>query len=196
MTEQTEQTEPNRPRTYHGIGRVLAATDRVLVRITWLMRILAGAVIVAMMLTTGYDVVMRYVFAAPTEWALTLNAAGVLAATFLALPHLAAVRGHISMDLLYRRLSRRGQVVADAVTAVAAFAFGAAMAWLGYRAALTAYVGGIVTSGNFNIPLWSVYGLIYVGGLGLLLVVLFSPWRLPVGTDQHGETLSTEEGVS
>jgi TRAP-type C4-dicarboxylate transport system permease small subunit len=193
MSEEAEPTQPSPP---GGGRRVLTAVDRVVVRIAWLMRVLAGAVIVAMMLTTGYDVMMRYVFAAPTEWALTLNAAGVLAATFLALPHLAAVRGHIEMDLVYRRLSRRGKTVADAVSAVAALAFGAAMAWLGYRAAVTAYLGGIVTSGNFNIPLWSVYALIYVGGLGLLLVVLFSQWRSSADTGSEPDGLSTHEGVS
>jgi TRAP-type C4-dicarboxylate transport system permease small subunit len=189
----TAEAEPTRS----GPGRVLAAADRVLVRITWWLRVLSGLVIVGMMLSTGYDVVMRYVFAAPTEWALTLNAFAVLVATFLALPHLAAVHGHIDMDLVYRRLGSRGQRLADVVTGVAAVAFGAAMAWLGYRAALTAYIGGIVTSGNFNIPLWSVYALIYVGGLGLLLVVLLSPWRRSAGTPAQAEdSLSTREGVS
>jgi TRAP-type C4-dicarboxylate transport system permease small subunit len=195
MTE--EEAEPARSGPSRGVGRVLSTTDTALVRITWVLRIVSGLVIVAMMLSTGYDVVMRYVFAAPTEWALTLNAAAVLAATFLALPHLAAVHGHIDMDLVYRRLSSRGQRLADVVTGVAAVAFGGAMAWLGYRAALTAYLGGIVTSGNFNIPLWSVYALIYVGGLGLLLVVLLSPWRRSAGTAaQSDDSLSTREGVS
>jgi TRAP-type C4-dicarboxylate transport system permease small subunit len=193
----TEEAGPTPSDPSRGIGRVLAATNRVLVRITWVMRVLAGGVIVAMMLTTCYDVVMRYVFAAPTEWALTLNAAAVLAATFLALPHLAAVNGHIDMDLVYRRLGTRGQLLADVVTGAAAVTFGAAMAWLGYRAALTAYIGGIVTSGNFNIPLWSVYALIYVGGLGLLLVVLLSPWRASGNGDQHADgSTGTREGVS
>lgn len=179
-----------------GVTRVLGAADGVLVRITWVLRILSGLVIVAMMAATVYDVVMRYAFAAPTEWALILSAAGVLAATFLALPHLAAIHGHIDMDLVYRRLSPRGQKVADVVTGLATLAFAAAMAWLGYRAALTAYVGGLVTSGNFSIPIWTLYATVYIGGVGLLLVVLLSPWRRS-DDDQQGEgSLNTREGVS
>jgi len=176
--------------------RFLGAADSVLVRVTWIMRILAGVVIVAMMTVTVYDVIMRYAFAAPTEWALILTAAGVLAATFLAIPHLAAVHGHIDMDLVYRRLGRRGQRAADVVAGLATLAFAAAMAWLGYRAALTAYVGGLVTSGNFSIPIWTLYATVYVGGLGLLLVVVLSPWRR---ADDHADDdgpLSTHEGVS
>jgi TRAP-type C4-dicarboxylate transport system permease small subunit len=176
--------------------RVLGTADSVLVRITWVMRVASGLVIVAMMAATVYDVVMRYAFSAPTEWALILSAAGVLAATFLAIPHLAAIHGHIDMDLVYRRLSSRGQAIADVVSGLATLAFAAAMAWLGYRAALTAYVGGLVTSGNFSIPIWTLYATVYVGGLGLLLVVLLSPWRR-AADDQEGEgSLTTREGVS
>jgi TRAP-type C4-dicarboxylate transport system permease small subunit len=179
-----------------GVRRALGAADGVLVRITWVMRVLSGLVILAMMAATVYDVIMRYAFASPTEWALILTAAGVLAATFFALPHLAAIHGHIDMDLVYRRLSPLGKRVADVVTGVATLAFAAAMAWLGYRAALTAYVGGLVTSGNFSIPIWTLYALVYIGGLGLLLVVLLSPWRRS-DDDQPGDgSLTTREGVS
>lgn len=179
-----------------GVRRVLGAADGVLVRITWVMRVVAGLVILAMMAATVYDVIMRYAFASPTEWALILTAAGVLAATFFALPHLAAIHGHIDMDLVYRRLSPLGKRVADVVTGVATLAFGAAMAWLGYRAALTAYVGGLVTSGNFSVPIWTLYATVYIGGVGLLLVVVLSPWRR-AADDQEGEgSLTTREGVS
>jgi TRAP-type C4-dicarboxylate transport system permease small subunit len=178
--------------------RLLRAVDRGIVRVMWVLRVVAGLVIVGMMLTTVYDVVMRYAFAAPTDWALTLNAAAVLAATFLAVPHLAAVRGHIDMDLVYRRFGPTGRTVADLFTHVATLAFGAAMAWLGYRAAVSAYVSGLLTSGNFNIPLWSVYAFVYLGGLGLVLVAVFAPWRPEPAPAERDEAtpLSTSEGVS
>jgi TRAP-type C4-dicarboxylate transport system permease small subunit len=159
------------------IVRILRAVDRGIVRVMWVLRVLAGLIIVAMMLATVYDVVMRYAFAQPTEWALTLSTAGVLGATFFAMPHLVAVRGHIDMDLIYRRLSTGGQLAADVITGVATLLFGVGMAWLGYRAAITSYVGGLLTSGNFAIPLWTLYAMVYLGGLGLVLVVVLAPWR-------------------
>lgn len=175
MTHRSPEAEPAPGPT----TRVLQAADRVIVRVMWLLRVAAGLVIVAMMLATVYDVVMRYAFARPTEWALTLTSAGVLAATFFAMPHLVAVRGHIEMDLVYRRFGPRVRLLADVVTGLATLAFGACMAWLGYRAALSAYVGGLLTSGNFNIPLWTFYAMVYLGGLGLVLVVVLSPWTPP-----------------
>lgn len=168
---------PDRERAGAPLPTFLRAVDRALVRAMWVLRVVAGLVIVAMMLATVYDVVMRYVFAQPTEWALTLSTAGVLVATFFAMPHMVAVREHIDMDLVYRRLGAHGQLAADVITKVATLLFGAGMAWLGYRAAITSYVGGLVTSGNFALPLWSLYATVYVGGLGLVLVIVLSPWR-------------------
>lgn len=177
------------------VARTLTRVDAVIVRILWWLRVLAALVIMGMMLTTAYDVVSRYAFAAPTEWALTLNAAAVLAATFFAVPHLAVVNGHIGMDLLYRRMGPSGRRVAGVVTGVATLAFGVCMAWLGYRAMLTAYVSGLFTSGNFALPLWTLYATVYIGGVGLVLAVVLSPWRRRGDTDTEG-TPSTHEGVS
>jgi TRAP-type C4-dicarboxylate transport system permease small subunit len=176
--------------------RTVRFVDRLIIKAMWWLRVVAGLVIVGMMLTTVYDVVMRYAFAAPTEWALTLNSIAVLAATFLAVPHLAAVHGHIDMDLVYRRFGPTGRAVADTVTGLAALSFGACMAWLGYRAAVSAYVSGLLTSGNFAVPLWVVYAFVYIGGLGLVLVIVFSPWRREPEATPDAETLSTREGVS
>ncbi len=180
----TDETPAESP-----ILRILRTLDRGIVRVMWMLRVLAGLVIVAMMLATVYDVVMRYAFAQPTEWALTLSTAGVLGATFFAMPHLVAVRGHIDMDLIYRRLGPGGQLAADVITGLATLLFGVGMAWLGYRAAITSYVGGLLTSGNFAIPLWTLYAMVYVGGLGLVLVVVLAPWRPRDARAQQEEVL-------
>lgn len=175
------------------VSRILRSADRAVVAIMQALRILAGLVILAMMLTTAYDVVMRYVFSAPTEWALTLNAAAVVASTFLAVPHLAAVRGHINMDLLYHHLGPNGKMVADIVTGLATLTFGACITWLAYRAALSAYVNGLLSAGNFPIPQWTLYALIYVGGLGLTLVVLLAPWRRADGNEPTAPKTASDE---
>lgn len=177
-----------------GPARILETVDSGLVWFALGLRILAGLMIVLMMVTTVYDVIMRYFFASPTDWALTLNAAAILAATFLAVPHLAAVNGHIDMDLFYRRFSPRGRQALDIVSAGVTLAFGLFLAWLGYRATYGAYLSGIYTSGNFNLPMWSLYAMVYIGGLGLALVILLSPWRRRVAGDEID--IETSAGVS
>lgn len=166
------------------VGRVLGRVDWAVVGFAFWLRVLAGLLILMMTVTTVYDVIARYFFASPTEWAFTLNSTALLAATLLAMPHLAAIHGHIEMDLVYRRFPARVQHLLDIFVGLVTLAFGAMLAWLGYRAAFSAYLNGLYTSGNFNLPVWVMYAIVYLGGLGLALVVLFSPWRRPtVGDD-------------
>src|SRR5690606_40294630 len=77
------------------------------------MAAVAMAVVGLMMITITYDVLARYLFAAPTDWAYPLNSTGVLVATMLAVPHLYATGHHISMDLLHRALPQRARRAAD-----------------------------------------------------------------------------------
>lgn len=177
-----------------GTARVLGAADTVVVAVTFWMRVLAGLMILVMTVTTVFDVVMRYVFASPTTWALTLNAALILAATFLAVPHLAAVQGHIDMDLFYRRFSARTRRLLDVVGGAVTFVFAALLAWLGYRATYGMWRSELYTSGNFALPVWTLYLVIYLGGLGLALVILLSPWRRRPDLEDETE-IDTSQGA-
>ena len=41
---------------------------KALSKIAHALRMLAGVIVVALVLITGYDVIMRYVFALPLDW--------------------------------------------------------------------------------------------------------------------------------
>ncbi len=136
-------------------------------------------VIGLMMLTISYDVVARFVFAAPTDWAYPLNSAGVLVVTMLAAPHLYATGHHISMDLLYRALPAGMRRFADVVTAVATCFLGVVLAATAFRSMTVAFAGGLTGAGTFNIPLWVPDAVLFVTGVFLVLVALLFPPRVP-----------------
>lgn len=146
------------------------------------MAVVAMAVVAVMMLTITYDVVMRYAFAAPTDWAYPLNSAGVLVATVLAVPHLYATGGHISMDLLHRALPERGRRAADVVTTAATAFLGLVLAVTAFHSMTVAYAGGLTGAGTFNIPLWVPDAILFVSGLFLVLVALLFPATPPDST--------------
>jgi TRAP-type C4-dicarboxylate transport system permease small subunit len=164
MTVETEEGE-----------HVLHSARKLVLVCTRALAVVAMVAVAMMMLTITYDVVMRFAFAAPTDWAYPLNSAAVLAATALAAPHLYATGHHISMDLLHRALPPGGRRFADVATAVATTFLGVVLAITGFRSMAVAWSNGLVGAGTFNIPLWVPDAVLFVTGVFLVLVALLFP---------------------
>lgn len=158
----------------------MAGIRRAVLACTRAMAVVAMAVIGLMMLTITFDVLARYLFAAPTDWAYPLNSTGVLVATVLAVPHLYATGHHISMDLLHRALPDGTRKAADVVTTVATAFLGLVLAVAGFRSMVVAYAGGLIGAGTFNIPLWVPDAVLTLSGVFLVLVAVLFPAAPPV----------------
>jgi C4-dicarboxylate transporter, DctQ subunit len=171
------------------LRRAVLACTRAMVAV-------AMVVVGLMMLTITYDVLMRYVLAAPTDWAYPLNSVGVLVATMLAVPHLYATGHHISMDLLYRALPERMRRAADVVTTAATAFLGLVLAIAGFRSMTVAYAGGLTGAGTFNIPLWVPDAVLTVSGVFLVLVALLFPAAVPEAEPGEAEALTEAPGVA
>ncbi|WP_433281775.1 TRAP transporter small permease [Pseudonocardia xinjiangensis] len=154
---------------------MLTRARRAVLACTRAMAVVAMAVVGVMMLTITYDVLARFLFAAPTDWAYPLNSVGVLVATMLAVPHLWATGHHISMDLVHRALPPAARRVADVVTTVATCFLGVVLAVTAFRAMVVAYTGGLTGAGTFNIPLWVPDAVLFVTGVFLVLAALLFP---------------------
>jgi TRAP-type C4-dicarboxylate transport system permease small subunit len=158
---------------------VMPTARRAVLACTRAMAVIAMVTVGVMMLTISYDVVMRYAFAAPTDWAYPLNSAGVLVATALAVPHLYATGHHISMDLVHRALPGPGRRAADVVTTASTALFGLVLAISAFRSMSVAFTGGLTGAGTFNIPLWVPDAVLFVSGVFLVLVALLFPATPP-----------------
>ncbi|MGP4014254.1 TRAP transporter small permease [Saccharopolyspora sp. 5N708] len=158
---------------------MLSTARRIVLAGTLAMAVLAMAMVGLMMLTISYDVLVRYAFAAPTDWAYPLNSGAVLAVTVLAMPHLYATGHHISMDLVHRALPPRWRRIADLVTAVAAALLGLVLAVTGFQSMALSYSHGLTGAGTFSVPLWIPDAVLAVSGAFLVLVALLFP---PGGT--------------
>jgi TRAP-type C4-dicarboxylate transport system permease small subunit len=154
---------------------VLTRSRQAVLACTHAMAVVAMVVVGLMMLTITYDVAARFLFAAPTDWAYPLNAAGVLVATALAVPHLYATGHHISMDLVHRALPVRWRRIADLVTTAATAFLGLVLALSAFRSMAVSYSGGLTGAGTFNIPLWLPDAILGVTGVLLVLVALLFP---------------------
>ncbi len=94
---------------------------RVLRRMTFFLAHLAGLAIMAMILITVSDVVLR-IFGKSLFGAYDLvRIAGVIAIT-CSLPYVTAVKGHIAIEFLHQRFSRRGRLIMDSIFRLIAIA--------------------------------------------------------------------------
>jgi TRAP-type C4-dicarboxylate transport system permease small subunit len=112
-----------------------------------------------------YEVVARYFFNAPTEWATPFVTYGLCAMIFLAMPQLTRGAEHVTITLILDRTRgsahRRLRAACGVVAAVAClFA-----AWFSADATLAQYRMGILTHPPYAIDKWMLSVLIPYGML-------------------------------
>ena len=138
---------------------------KALSQIAHALRMLSGVIVVVLVLITGYDVIMRYVFALPLDWSITISSVGLIAIIMLAIPDVSLRGEHIAMDLFYRQFSPRLQQIADGIVAAAVFAVCLTAGLVSLNTFAAFFGAQIHTAGNFNIPVWIHYFLVAFGFL-------------------------------
>ena len=150
------------------------AFARLLVKIIdliseWSGRI-ASFIAFPMMGVIAFEVIARYVFHRPTLWAsdlaqMFLGAYIILGGAFTLLH-----KGHVSMDILYIKLTPRKRAVVDLFTSILLFIFCGVFLWQGTKYGL-ASLSALETSSNraWPVPIWPVKMLIPIGALFIFL---------------------------
>jgi len=119
--------------------------------------------------STVYEVIMRYVFAAPTEWSFEFNYL-LHGAYFMLLGAFTyAVQGHVNVDVLYARFSPRRKALADLFTAPIFFFFMAMMLVYGGQFALQSVAFRETLSSAWAPPIYPVKIVIPVAA-GMLIL--------------------------
>lgn len=138
---------------------------RTLTKIAHGLRMLAGVIVVVLVLITGSDVIMRYVFALPLDWSITISSVGLIAIIMLAIPDVSLRGEHIAMDLFYRQFNPRMKRTADGIVVTAVFAVCLTAGLVSFNTFASFFGAQIQTAGNFNIPVWIHYFLVAFGFL-------------------------------
>jgi TRAP-type mannitol/chloroaromatic compound transport system permease small subunit len=120
-------------------------------------------------LVISYEVIMRYVFGAPTRWGhetmIFLCAIVYLMGGAYTLYH----RKHISIDLLYRRFSPRGRAILDLITFPLFCWFIGVLLWAGADRAWDAVIIRETSGSPWNPPIYPILLMIPLGAFLLLL---------------------------
>ena len=98
----------------------------------WIGRIAAYS-LYALFAVMLYDLIARYVFNAPTQWAFMLTLFLFSYVTFLGGGWVLLHKGHVNVDVFYSHLSPRWQSIMDLCTAPILFIFVGVLLWQGAR---------------------------------------------------------------
>lgn len=148
---------------------VWRASTNALATLNLWMGYAAGLLVVASALILTGEVLARYVFNSPSDWALELCIYMLIASTFLAAGYTLAAKGHVNIDIIDELLpasANRWRMLFADLGAAALCGFVAVNAW---RLAAVAWNEGWVSNSTWGAKLWIPFGFI---ALGMVLLSL------------------------
>ncbi|MQX36969.1 TRAP transporter small permease [Roseospira navarrensis] len=156
----------------------------------------AAWMFVAIGLMVSYDVTMRYVFTAPTKWALEISEFFLLWATYLAAASVLRHRENIRITLLYDVVGPLGRRLFDTVSLTIIAVFSGVAVVHGIDVLVDSVEQGRRTSTMLQVPKWMTELSIPVGFALLLAQALIELARAWTGEAPRPVGHQTETGDS
>jgi len=147
--------------------------EKLISRISWLFNLVPSFLIMVMILLIFIDVFLRYIFNRPLTASYDMVCILLVVITSLAMPYTTLLKGHVAVDILMLRLSRRKQSIIDTITHIISIALFLTVSWQCFIFAQDFKAAGEVTPTIY----FPIYPIIYVMGLCFLfscLVILLN----------------------
>jgi len=130
---------------------------------------LSGWIIVLMMLSISYDVIMRYFFKAPTTWSFEVSRYMLIMVVFLGGGWALPADGHVSVDIVTDKLSRKKQKAFIIVSTI--ISAGYLLTFFIQSVAFThdAWANGVRSTEYLAWPLWPIRFFLVIGS-GMLFL--------------------------
>jgi len=133
---------------------------------------LAGIGVLFMSLAIGADVFMRYVFNAPTIWVNEASCYIMLVITFLGLAYTHREKGHITVDVIMKRLPKQAQDWMSVLHSISFLIFVGILFYLTWDVFAISVKLSTTSRSIWDIPLapWQAFLPIGLIVIGLLLI--------------------------
>jgi C4-dicarboxylate transporter DctM subunit len=149
----------------------LAAGRSLLARFVTPLGGLGSLLFISVAVIIVYEVVMRFVFRAPTMWVAEISSLLTIVAAFLIFAYTLQERGHTRVDFVTAHLSKGSAFLLELFTAGLGALLCAILAWYGVKMVHSSYVMG-EQSQTLQLPLWIPQAFVPLGGLLMLLELL------------------------
>ena len=124
----------------------------------------AGSLAVLMMLGIIREVIGRYFFKAPTDWAVDLNGFLLVGMVYLGSAYTTLIDGHVRADFFYVRITGRAKAVLDIVIECISIFYCSMLTWESWSLAYDSLVYNEVSSGGVRWPLFPFQVVVPIGG--------------------------------
>lgn len=141
---------------------VISAINKSLV---WII----GTLVLLMSLLLTVDVLLRYIFSAPTSWAFDLATWGTGIIAFSLGGYTLMIGQHVRVDLFFEKFSLRTKSIIDLIGALFLFLMAIALIWLGFGYVIHYYEIGATSTGGLTMPLWIKWLIVPIGGILIAL---------------------------
>lgn len=148
-------------------NKIARVIDQIVIIANW---VGAGALF-AMMLLTGIDVALRKLVNRPILGSVEITEYLMTIAVGLTIAYCAMQRGHINVDIITHRLSKRAQAIVNAVSSIVFLHLFALITWQTTLKGLNTLANG-VTSQSLYIPMAPFAFLVAAGSAALCLVLI------------------------
>ena len=142
---------------------------KILDAVTKIVAVIAGILILMPALMVFYEVVMRGLFNAPTEWSIELSVYCVLIAGFLGMSVTSAAGKHIHVDIVVGSLSPRTRCFIEVFTTCVGIFFCAVFVMESFDMAILSLEMDNTSPSTLRTPMWIPQMALPIG-MGLLLL--------------------------
>lgn len=146
--------------------------DKTVRALTTLSGYVAGILILIVSFMIAYEVFMRGVFNAPTEWSIEISVYLVMASGFLGLAPALAGNNHISVDLITSKLSSTTNKRLRTATSLVGMIFCLILTIAGADMVMVSYEINSLSTSTLRIPLYIPQSAIPIGAALIVLEFL------------------------
>jgi C4-dicarboxylate transporter DctM subunit len=172
--------------------RVPAAGRSILSRLITPLGGLGSLLFVSVACIIVYEVVMRFVFRAPTMWVPEISSLLTIVAAFLIFAYTLQEKGHTRVDFVTAHLSKGSVFLLEIFTTGLAALLCGILAWYGVKMVHSSYVMG-EHSQTLQLPLWVPQAFVPLGGV-LMVLELFRVLQTDVRRLRQGDLATLAGG--
>ena len=151
------------------MGKKAERVGKVFDRIINAGMVVAGGLVLFMIITTGYEVIVRYMGFTPPLWRLQTNQYALLWITFLSTAWLLRREGHVRVEIVLSHVPPRARALLNTITSVICALVCLGVTWFACRVVWSLYVRGVEEIGSITVPFFAVMAIVPVGSFLLFI---------------------------